>query len=91
MHRCYGTVNGDTAATLMEVLLASFGLTEDESLAKIGTIIHYLDVGGVPVPEAPGLEALLRGARAALTDDDVLLAEAGRLFEFLYTSYGTRT
>jgi hypothetical protein len=71
-----------------EVLLASFGLDQNPALERIGAVIHYLDVGGVPEPEAPGLEALLRGAREALGDDDALLAEASKLFDYLYTHYG---
>ena len=67
------------------------GLDGDPALERIGALIHYLDVGGVPVPEAAGLEALLRGARAASSDDDALLAEAGRLFEYLYAHYATGT
>ncbi len=75
------------AKVTFEVLLASFGLNGDPALARIGALIHYLDVGGVPVPEAAGLEALLRGARDALNDDDALLAEAGRLLDYLYAHY----
>lgn len=79
------------AKVTFEVLLASFGLDGDPALERIGALIHYLDVGGVPVPEAAGMEALLRGARAAWSDDDALLAEAGRLFEYLYAHYATGT
>jgi hypothetical protein len=79
------------AKVTFEVLMASFGLEGDPALERIGALIHYLDVGGVPVPEAAGLEALLRGARAAWSDDDALLAEAGRLFEYLYAHYATGT
>jgi hypothetical protein len=79
------------AKVTFEVLLASFGLDGDPALERIGALIHYLDVGGVPVPEAAGLEALLRGARAALGNDEALLAEAGRLLEYLYASYATGT
>ena len=75
------------AKVTFEVLLASFALDGDPALAKIGALIHYLDVGGVPTAEAAGLEALLRGARAALSDDDRLTAEAGKLFDFLYGHY----
>jgi hypothetical protein len=75
------------AKVTFEVLLASFGLNEDPALERIGTLIHYLDVGGVPAPEAAGIEALLRGAREALTDDDALLAEACRLLDYLYAHY----
>jgi len=79
------------AMVTFEVLLASFGLDGDPALERIGALIHYLDVGGVPVPEAAGLEAVLRGARAASSDDDALLGEAGRLFEYLYMHYATGT
>jgi hypothetical protein len=68
-------------------LLASFGLNSDPALEKIAALIHYLDVGGVPASEAAGVEALLRGAYAALTDDDQLALEAAKLFEFLYLHY----
>jgi len=75
------------AKVTFEVLLASFGLDGDPGLARIGSLIHYLDVGGVPVPEAAGLEAVLRGARDALNDDDALLAEAAKLLDYLYAHY----
>jgi hypothetical protein len=77
------------AKVTFEVLLVSFGVNGDSALERIGTLIHYLDVGGVPVPEAAGLEALLRGARIARTDDDALTADAGRLFDLLYAGYAT--
>jgi hypothetical protein len=70
-----------------EVLAASFGLAGDPAIARIAAIVHCLDVGGVPVPEAPGVEAVLAGARAAAPDDDKLLAEASRLFDNLYRNY----
>jgi hypothetical protein len=65
-----------------EVLMASFELDGDPALERIGALIQYLDVGGVPVPV--GLEARWRGARDALSDDDGLLAEAGSLLDYLY-------
>lgn len=52
-------------------------------------MIHYLDVGGVPVPEAAGVEALLRGARSVCADDNSLLVEAGKLFDLLYAHYAS--
>ena len=70
-----------------EVLATSFDLDHDPGVEKIGTLIHYLDVGGVPVPEAVGFEAILRGAQAAFTDDDELLREAEKLFNFLYGTF----
>jgi len=75
------------AKVTFEVLLSSFGLEGDPALERIGTLIHYLDVGGVPVPEAVGLEALLRGAHRLMLDDDSLVTETGKLFEFLYVHY----
>jgi hypothetical protein len=69
-----------------EVLLASFSLETDPALQRIGAIIHYLDAGGVPVPEAIGLEAMLRGAKQSL-DDDTLVNEAAKLFQFLYEDF----
>lgn len=70
-----------------EVLAASFGLDQDTGVEKIGRLIHYLDVGGVPVAEAAGFEAILRGARTAFTDDDELLREAEKLFNLLYGTF----
>jgi len=70
-----------------EVLAASFDFEHDPGVEKIGTLIHYLDVGGVPVAEAAGFEAILRGARATFTDDDELLREAEKLFNLLYGTF----
>jgi len=75
------------AKVTFEVLLASFGLEGNPALDRIGAIIHYLDAGSVPVPEAVGLEALLRGAQQLIDNDDSLVNEAAKLFEFLYVHY----
>jgi hypothetical protein len=75
------------ARVTFEVLLASFGLEDDKALARLGQLVHYLDVGGVPVAEARGLEMVLTGARAQCRDDDALLAEAGKTFDYLYQAY----
>lgn len=69
-----------------EVLAASFGLDDDPAIARIAAIVHCLDVGGVPVPEAPGIEAVLAGLRDA-ADDDKLLTETNRVFNGLYKHY----
>ena len=76
------------AKVTFEVLLVSFALDRDPALERIGALIHYLDVGGVPVSEAAGFEALLGAARAAIDDDDRLLVEAGKLFDLLHASFG---
>jgi hypothetical protein len=70
-----------------EVLAASFGLEGDAALGRIAAIVHCLDVGGVPVAEAAGIEAVLAGLRAAAADDNELLTEAGRIFDGLYRNY----
>lgn len=70
-----------------EVLAASFGLERDPAIARIAAIVHFLDVGGVPVAEAAGVEAVLAGARASAPDDDALLTDASRLFDNLYRNY----
>jgi hypothetical protein len=75
------------AKVTFEVLLASFGLTNDVALHRLGALVHYLDAGGIPVPEAPGLETLIRGMRQRLADDDDLLAEAGKAFDSIYLAF----
>jgi hypothetical protein len=70
-----------------EVLLASFGLEDDPGLAKLAALVHSLDVGGAPTPQASGFESILSGARARLDNDDALLAEIGTVFDSLYTHF----
>lgn len=77
------------ARVTFEVLLASFNLEEDAALARMGALVHYLDVGGVPVAEAAGLEMILNGARQQYSDDDKLLKEASKALDYLYNSYAT--
>lgn len=66
-----------------EVLLASFGLATDPGLARLATLVHYLDVGGMPVAEAAGFEAILAGLRVGCSDDDALLAAATQVLDAL--------
>jgi hypothetical protein len=75
------------ARVTFEVLLASFALDDDKGLERLGQLVHYLDVGGVPVPEAAGLEMILNGARRQHTDDDLLLGEAAKTFDYLYNAF----
>jgi hypothetical protein len=81
------TGDGPTTRVSFETLLHSFGLESDPALAKLARIVHFLDVGGLPVAEAAGLEALLAGMRSSIADDDALLAAAGQAFDFLYANY----
>jgi len=71
-----------------EVLLASFGLDNDMGLAAIGAAVHFLDVGGIPVADAKGLETVLRGIKEKARTDDALLAEAMRILDLFYSGYG---
>lgn len=73
-----------------EVLAASFGL-DLPALARLGLLVHYLDVGGVQPPEAAGIESVLAGMRASITDDDQLLAAASIVFDGLLASFDTGT
>ena len=70
-----------------ETLMASFGLDEDVALARLGTIVHALDVGGEPIPEAVGFEAVMAGARERISDDDALLAEMSNVLDSLYAHF----
>jgi hypothetical protein len=67
-----------------EVLAASFGLDRDPAIAAIGAAVRFLDIGGIPAPDAKGLETMLKGARDKVRSDDALLAEAIRVFDLLY-------
>jgi len=45
----------------LRVLVASFRLEHDEGLARVGALVHYLDIGGIPVVEAPGFASIWPG------------------------------
>lgn len=75
------------AKVTFEVLQTSFGLTKDAALNRIGALVHYLDVGGIPVLESVGLETLINGMRQRWTDDDELLAETEKIFDAFYQAF----
>jgi len=72
-----------------QVLLASFGLESDVATVRLGALVQCLDVGGVAVPEAAGVLALLGGARERCTDDDLFLESASALFDDLHVAFST--
>jgi hypothetical protein len=74
-----------------EVFVASFDLETDSALARLGMLVHALDVGGVPMPEAAGFEAILTGVRASGADDDQVLAAMMPVLDALYTAFGQET
>lgn len=70
-----------------EVMLKSFGLDGDSALLKLAEVVHYLDVGGLPVSDAPGVGTILAGAKQRSRDDDQLLKQALTVFDLVYTAY----
>lgn len=74
------------ARVTFEVLIASFGLA-DAGLERMAALIHYLDVGGIQPPDAPGVENILAGLRDSVNDDDQLLALSNSIFDGLLTQY----
>jgi hypothetical protein len=72
-----------------EVLLTSFALEVDSALVRIGNLVHLMDVGGIPAPEAKGVEAILRGLKEKFSDDESFFAQACGVFDSLYRAYRT--
>ena len=70
-----------------EVLLHSFELESDRALTQLARLVHFIDVGGVPVAEADGLVTLLSGIKQQHADDDAVLLAACSLFDHLYSAY----
>jgi hypothetical protein len=70
-----------------EVLLYSFGLERDAGLVTLAGLVHFLDVGGIPVPEAAGLAAVVSGARALHPDDTALLKAVSPVLDSLYAAF----
>jgi hypothetical protein len=70
-----------------EVLIASFGLQGDRGLQRLAVMVHALDVGGTPTPEAMGFEAILKGASQRLPDDNALLQEIGGVLDSLHAHF----
>jgi hypothetical protein len=68
-----------------ESFLIRYGLDEP-ALARLGRLVHEVDIGDerYDVPEAPGLDAILRGLAIEARDDDHLIALAGPLYDALY-------
>jgi len=73
-----------------EVLLGSFGLDGDPALASVGHAVHFLDIGGIPVADAKGLETILRGIKAKARSDDETALEAARVFDLFYAAYAQK-
>jgi len=74
-----------------EVVAATFSLDGDPGIRSVGQLVHYIDIGGLPVDEAPGFELLVRGLQAQHRSDDALLAAALPLFDTLYAAMQARS
>ncbi|HEY3519578.1 MAG TPA: chromate resistance protein ChrB domain-containing protein [Rhodanobacteraceae bacterium] len=76
------------ARVTFEVLTTSFGFDGDPRLARLGRLIRYLDIGGVPMPDAAGFASIMAGARSRHgDDDDALLRDMCVVLDCLYAGY----
>ena len=69
-----------------EVVAESFGLLQDPALQRLAPLVHYIDIGGIPVDEAAGFELLIRGLQARHKDDNDLLSAALPAFDACYAA-----
>ncbi|GAB4407653.1 MAG: chromate resistance protein [Thermodesulfovibrionales bacterium] len=81
------THSGDMCT--FEVLIKSFNLS-DKRLQKIAAIVHEIDMkdGKYRVPEAQGIEEVLKGIRKSSANDEGALKKGMEIFEMLYQSMG---
>jgi len=75
------------ARVTFEEILAQLKLATNPALARIASIVHFLEARGTPVPEAAGVQTLLQGAMRRSQNDDELFAEAEKTFDLLYEAY----
>ena len=73
-----------------EVVAASFGLDDDVGIRGLAELVHCIDVGGIPIEEAPGIEMLVRGLQVLHAEDDALLDAALPLFDALHAGTKAR-
>ena len=71
-----------------EVLLSRFGL-EDPALARIGELVHDVDLkdGSFNHPETAGLDHLIAGTAMRHQGDEERLRDGGAIFEALYAYF----
>jgi hypothetical protein len=69
-----------------EVVAHTFGLEDDPALQRLGELVHFIDVGGIPVDAAAGVDTVLRGLQARHAGDDALLAAACDVFDALHAA-----
>jgi hypothetical protein len=69
-----------------EVVAHAFGLDENLVLKRLGQLVHDIDVGGIAIDEAAGVEMLVRGLQAQHGSDDALLAASCTFFDTLHAA-----
>ena len=74
-----------------EVVARTSGLDESPAMRRLGGLVHTIDVGGIPLDEAPGLEMLVRGLQARHEDDDALLKAGVDLFDTIHAALSAQT
>ena len=70
-----------------EQMLSRLELGANPALAKIGSIVHFLEIRGTTVPEAAGVQTLLQGALRRSPKASDLLGEVEKTFDLLYEAY----
>lgn len=70
-----------------EEMLARLDLAKNPALHRIGSIVRFLESGGMTVPEAAGVQTLLQGALRRSLSEQELLGEAEKTFDLLYEAY----
>ena len=70
-----------------EEMLVRLELAANPALAKIASIVHFLEVRGTTVPEALGVQTLLQGALRRAPTETALLGEVEKTFDLLYEAY----
>ena len=74
-------------ASRMKRCSARLDLQKSPALVKIGSIVHFLEMGGEAVPEAAGVQTLLHGAQRRAPRAEEWLTEAEKTFDLLYEAY----
>jgi hypothetical protein len=71
-----------------EVMLLCFDI-KDAALDRLAKLVHFIDLGGISVPEASGIETILAGLRQSISDDTQLQLASAPIFDALYLQFST--
>lgn len=73
-----------------EVIAQTFSLETDIGIQRLGELVHYIDIGGIPVDEAAGVGTIVRGLQTQHDKDDALLDTSFCVFDALYAALKVR-